>query len=195
MLDERTSVRWLMLRSLVAMVARAAQTGRLSEGFASARDEMFGPAGSRDAELARVLVLLKTDGKGFCFVECLLSRRNKPFMQRTRDPSLFTSVLAAQSKNQIPYITRSARVPIHQSWCCGQLTCRPKIYSTKRVCLQGTMADDNNNMSPELESALAKINALEKEIALTEYALRNALILTNLSAGCGPANISQGTRL
>ena len=55
------------------------------------------------------------------------------------------------------------------------------------------MADDNNNMSPELESALAKINALEKEIALTDYELRNALILTNLSPGCGPANISQGT--
>ena len=55
------------------------------------------------------------------------------------------------------------------------------------------MAEDNNNMSSRLESALAEINALEKEIALTDYELRNALVLTNLCTSCGPANISQGT--
>lgn len=55
------------------------------------------------------------------------------------------------------------------------------------------MADDNNKMSPELESALAQIKALEKEIALTDYELRNAPILNNLRPICSPANFSQGT--
>lgn len=34
------------------------------------------------------------------------------------------------------------------------------------------MADDNNDRSPEFESALAEINELENQIALADYELR-----------------------
>jgi hypothetical protein len=51
------------------------------------------------------------------------------------------------------------------------------------------MADDNNNVSSELESALAEINALEKEIALADYELRNVpFSLLIFAQAPGPSN-------
>jgi hypothetical protein len=94
----------------------------------------------------------------------------------------------AQSRSPVPIRSPNQRHPV------TDLTAgRSKINASCAFQRHGTMADDNNATSPEVQAALAEINAVENQIALTDYDLRKRPVLSFRTKPSSLANISQGT--